>query len=125
MTSLDLAVQKVDRKEDIGFVKAASRVNVALTRGRGVVWTAGGSCEGRWQKYIPAIAAFRHHRVQRGLCRIVPAPKIPDSKIPPQLLGFDYPSFSQRMTKDDQANADDGDDLELSLDCTSKPSVVH
>ena len=47
MTFVDLAVQKVDSKGDIGFVKAVSRVNVALTRGRGVVWTAGDRSEGQ------------------------------------------------------------------------------
>ncbi|RMX95154.1 hypothetical protein D0867_13599 [Hortaea werneckii] len=113
MTFLDLAVQKVDRWEDIGFVKAASRVNVALTRGKGVVWTAGGSCEGRWRKNIPAIAAFHNHCVEMGLRSVVHAPKTPNSKIPPQLLGFDYPDFGRPVAKDDQADADDSDQLEL------------
>ncbi|GAB1735355.1 hypothetical protein NU219Hw_g2991t1 [Hortaea werneckii] len=124
MTFLDLAVQKVDRWEDIGFVRAASRVNVALTRGKGVVWTAGGSCEGRWRKNIPAIAAFRNHCVEKGLCNVVRAPKIPDSKIPRQLLGFDYPDFGHPVDDQaDQADAYDSDDL--GLDYTSKHPVVN
>ena len=47
MTSVDLTVRKMDSKGDIGLVKAVSRVNVALTRGRGVVWTTGDRYEGR------------------------------------------------------------------------------
>ncbi|KAI7188034.1 hypothetical protein KC316_g6627 [Hortaea werneckii] len=123
MTFLDLAVQKVDRWEDLGFVKAASRVNVALTRGKGVVWTAGGSCEGPWRKNIPAIAAFRDHCVEMGLRSVVHAPNIPHSNIPPQLLGFDCPDFGRPVAKDDQADADDSDELELMY--TSKRSVVR
>ncbi|KAI6848413.1 hypothetical protein KC332_g3705 [Hortaea werneckii] len=45
-TFVDLTEQKVDSKGDIGFDKAVSRVNVALTRGRGVVWTAGDRYKG-------------------------------------------------------------------------------
>ncbi|KAI7476554.1 hypothetical protein KC351_g9390 [Hortaea werneckii] len=110
MTFLDLAVQKMDRQEDIGFVRAVSRVNVALTRGRGVVWTAGGSCEGRWRKNIPAIAAFRNHCVEMGLRSVVQAPKVPDSKIPPQLLGSGYHAFGRLMAQNDQVNQADADD---------------
>ncbi|KAI7489748.1 hypothetical protein KC357_g2157 [Hortaea werneckii] len=110
MTFLDLAVQKMDRQEDIGFVRAVSRVNVALTRGRGVVWTAGGSCESRWRKNIPAIAAFRNHCVEMGLRSVVQAPKVPDSKIPPQLLGSGYPAFGRLMAQNDQVNQADADD---------------
>ncbi|KAI7266628.1 hypothetical protein KC343_g4392 [Hortaea werneckii] len=129
MTFLDLAVQKVDSKADIGFVKAASRVNVALTRGKGVVWTAGGGCEGRSQKNIPAIAAFRNHCVEKGLCSVVHAPEIPDSKIPPQLLGLGFPGFSPSMVamaKDDQADADDSGDCDgWGLEYTSERAVVE
>lgn len=37
MTLLEHPVQKVDSKAVVGFVKAVSRVNVALTHSRGVV----------------------------------------------------------------------------------------
>ncbi|KAI7182729.1 hypothetical protein KC363_g8613 [Hortaea werneckii] len=127
MTFLDLAVQKLDRQEDIGFVRAVSRVNVALTRSRGVVWTAGGSCEGRWRKNIPAIAAFRNHCVEMGLRSVVQAPRVPDSKIPAQLLGSGYHAFGRLLAQDDQVNQADADDSsdDLELDYVSERPVVE